>query len=106
MSASADLFNAALVLDESPITMLNGGAAVGLRALEASAGLGEELAVRRNVDPDAIHTLWARAATVLRRTPDADELFPTAADAAVLLYAAAWFLEADDVTTAQLEQLL
>jgi hypothetical protein len=106
MSASADLFNAAVVLDESPVEMLNGGAAEGLRALEASAGLGAELAVRRNVDPDAIHSLWDRAATALRRSPDGDELFPTAADAAVLLYAAAWFLGADDATTAQREQLL
>ena len=52
------------------------------------------------------HPLWDRAAASLRRTPEAGELFAFAADAAVLLYAAAWFLEATGVTTAEMDLFL
>lgn len=106
MPASIDVYNAAVRLDETPVELLNGGADAGLRALEASAGLSQELATSWGVDHHAVADLWNRAETSLRAAPEADTLFEAAADAAVLLYAAAWFLQADEITADDLEQLL
>jgi hypothetical protein len=103
---AADLFLAAERLDESPIELLNGGAADALRALDASASEAEAVAGERGIELSTVNALWERAGARLRAVPDPDAVFAVAADAAVLLYAAAWVLDSDSVTTEQLLNLL
>jgi hypothetical protein len=102
----ANLFTAAERLDESPEEMLNGGATAALRTLESCQPDIEAVALSRSVDVTELNALWKRADARLRETPSPEELFPAAADAAALLYAAAWVLHADSVTTADLRSVL
>lgn len=50
--------------------------------------------------------LWERAGTRLRELPDANEMFTAAAEAATLLYAAAWVLDSDSATAEGLQTLM
>jgi hypothetical protein len=58
------------------------------------------------VESQAVEELWERASARLRDVPERSELFPAAADAANLLYTAAWVLRSDSVTTEDLRSLL
>lgn len=104
---AADLYAAAERLDESPVELTNGGAADALRALEASAADAEVVAAERGIDVAAVQALWERAGARLRAVPaDADAVFVAAADAAALLYSAAWIFNSDAATTEGLLNLL
>jgi hypothetical protein len=103
-SQSADLFSVAVRLDESPVELLNGGAAEALKALDAASP--EAVASERGIDTSEVEALWARAGARLREVPGQDELFPAAAEAATLLYAAAWLLDSDEATTDGLRALM
>ena len=105
-AVAATLFSAAARLDESPIDLLNGGAIAALQALEDSMPKAEAVATERGIDPSAIAALWGRAGARLRATPADDAIFAAAADAAVLLYAAAWVLDSDSASTEDLLNLL
>ncbi|HMJ36764.1 MAG TPA: hypothetical protein VK501_22865 [Baekduia sp.] len=105
-SCSADLLTAAERLDESPEELLNGGATAALQALESCQPDIEALAAAHGIDFPALNALWERASVRLRETPTPEELFPAAADAAGLLYAAAWVLRAESVTTDDLQSML
>jgi hypothetical protein len=104
-----DLYTVAARLDESPTEILNGGAVDGLNALAASAQAAAAAASAHGIEPATVTALWARAEVRLRELPDADdanEMFPAAAEAATLLYAAAWVLDSDSVTAEGLGTLL
>jgi hypothetical protein len=105
MSArSADLFCVAVRLDEYPSELLNGGAADALRALDAVAP--EAVASRCGIEAADVQALWDRAGAHLRKMPADDMLFPVAAEAATLLYAAAWAVDAERVTSEDLRALM
>jgi len=104
-SDSGALFRAATKLDESPAELLNGGAAEALRALEQCEAEANAAASSQGVEPSAVDALWERAGARLRNVPAQDDLFPAAAEAASLLYAAAWVLHSDTVTTEDLRSL-
>lgn len=106
MTAQAtDLFSVAVRLDECPTELLNGGAAEALRALDAAAS--EAMAPGRSGSVTAeVRALWERAGTRLREVPESSQLFPAAAEAATLLYAAAWVLDSDSVTAEDLHTLM
>lgn len=107
MTRCADeLFSAAERLDESPNELLNGGAADALRALEASTKEAESVAQKRGIELSTVNALWERAGARLRAEPEPDAVFAAAADAAVLLYAAAWMLDSESATTEGLLNLL
>lgn len=103
---SGALFSAAERLDESPTELLNGGAAKALQILEACTAKAKTAASDGGVEPAAVDALWERAGARLRKMPEPDELFSAAAEAASLLYAAAWVLHADSVTTEDLRSLM
>jgi hypothetical protein len=103
---SADLYRVAERLDESPMELLNGGAADALRALDASATETEAVASARGIDLSTVNELWERANLVLREAPEPDAVFAAAAEAATLLYTAAWVLDSDSATTEDLRALL
>jgi hypothetical protein len=105
-AVAASLFEAAERLDESPIELLNGGAHDALHALSRSSADAEAAANERGLDTAAVAALWQRADARLRATPPADAVFAAAADAASLLYAAAWVLDSDAVTTEEVLYLL
>lgn len=105
-SHQTDLYAVAARLDESPTEMLNGGATDALGALAASAPEAEAVASSRGVEQATVKALWERADTRLRDLPGPDELFAAAADAATLLYAAAWMLDSECATTDELEALM
>lgn len=97
-SYAAALFQAAERLDETPEELLNGGARDALRVLADSVQERDSTAIARGIDKATVSALWDRADALLRSTPSSeDELFPTAADAAVVLYGAAWVLGSDSV---------
>jgi len=98
MTHAAELFEAAVTLDESPDDLLNGGAAAGLQALRASAPVASAIAAEKELDPVIVDELWGRAVSRLTEMPAPDELFAAAAEAASLLYTAAWMLEAGEPT--------
>jgi hypothetical protein len=106
MTPSADLFRVAEMLDESPMELLNGGAADALRALDASAAQTEAVAAERGIDLSTVNELWERAGACLREAPEPDAVFSTAAEAAALLYTAAWVLESNSATTEDLKAVL
>jgi hypothetical protein len=95
---AAELFGAAVTLDESPEDFLNGGAAAGLQALHASASVASVIAAEKEIDPAIVDALWDQAVSRLTEMPAPDNLFAAAAEAANLLYAAAWVLEAVELT--------
>jgi hypothetical protein len=103
---AAEIFTAAERLDESPMELLNGGANDALHALDASAGEIEGVAQSRGIEFAQVEELWQRASSRLRDLPEPDALYPAAAEAATLLYTAAWVLESDSVTTEDLRLLL
>ncbi len=86
--------------------MLNGGASDALEALEAAASETAEVARARDIDAAVIDELWARADARLRDVPEQDAIYPAAAEAASLLYAAAWVIGSGDATTEQLRDVL
>jgi hypothetical protein len=97
-SHATDLFKAAGRLDEKPEELLNGGATDALRVLADSVEERDEAAAARGIDKATVSALWDRADALLRSAPSSeDELFPTAANAAVVLYGAAWVLGSDSV---------
>jgi hypothetical protein len=87
-SQPTDLYRVAVRLDESPEELLNGGAAEALRVLNSVPP--EDVATARGFEVAEVKALWDRADARLREIPGPDELFPAAAEAATLLYAAAW----------------
>ena len=99
MSAYAtELFKAAERLDEKPEELRNGGASDALRVLADSVEERDSTAMARGIDKATVSALWDRADALLRSAPSSDaELFPTAANAAVVLYGAAWVLGSDSV---------
>ncbi len=103
---SADLFGVAERLDESPTELLNGGATEGLRALAASESQARALATTRGLDVDTVRALWERAGARLREQPEVDALYPAAAEAAALLYTAAWVIDADSATDDDVRALM
>jgi hypothetical protein len=105
-SCSADLLTAAERLDESPEELLNGGAIAALQALESCQPDIEAVAAAHGVDLPSLNALWERASARLRETPPLEQLFPAAAEAAVLLYSAAWVLRAESVTTEDLQSMI
>lgn len=105
-SHHADLYTAAARLDESPTELLNGGAVDALSALEASAPDAEAVASARGIEQSDVSALWDRAGTRLRALPGSNDLFPAAAEAATLLYAAAWVLDSGSATTEGLQDLM
>jgi hypothetical protein len=105
-SCSADLLTAAERLDESPEELLNGGAIAALQALESCQTDIEVVAAAHGIDLPALNALWEHARARLRETPTPEQLFPAAADAAALLYSAAWVLRAESVTTEDLQSMI
>lgn len=105
-SSSTALFLAAQRLDRSPMAMLNGGASDALDALDVAAPEIGTVAHARNIDVSLVNRLWARADARLRDVPQHDAVYPAAAEAASLLYTAAWVISSDDATTEQLRDLL
>jgi hypothetical protein len=103
---AAALFSAAQRLDESPTTMLNGGASDALRALDDAAPQVEAVAQARAIDATVLSELWERAGARLRTVPEPNAVFEAAAEAAWLLYTAAWVISSDSATTAQLRDML
>ncbi len=101
---AADLFNVAVRLDESPTELLNGGAADALHALDAIAP--DSVASLRGIEVTEVEALWDRAGARLRTMPAPADLFPAAAEAATLLYAAAWAASSDSVTSEGLQSLI
>ncbi len=106
MAQSDDLYRVATRLDETPVELLNGGAADGLRALAASSDAITTVAAERGIEATTARALWDRADARLRDIPDQQALFPAAAEAAGLLYAAAWALGSASATTEDLQALL
>ena len=103
---ATELLRVAERLDDFPMALLNGGASEALQALAASESEGETVATSRGIDPATVNELWQRADACLRQTPEDDAVFSTAAEAASLLYAAAWVLESDSATTEDVRDLL
>jgi hypothetical protein len=103
---SSALFSAAQRLDESPMAMLNGGASDALRALDAAAPEAEGIALARGIDTSVLNELWERAGARLREVPGPDGVFEAAAEAASLLYTAAWVFGSDSATTEDLRDSL
>jgi hypothetical protein len=88
------------------MAMLNGGASDALEALEAAASETAEVARGRGIDGAALDELWARTDARLREVPEQDAIYPAAAEAASLLYTAAWVISSEDATTEQLRDVL
>jgi hypothetical protein len=106
MSPTSDaLYRAAQRLDESPTTLLNGGASDALLALNASQGEITAVAHARGVEVSEMDALWTRAASSLREVP-ADNVYAAAAEAASLLYTAAWMIGSDTATSEDLRAVL
>lgn len=103
---AVDLFNAAERLDESPMEILNGGAADALRVLDSSASEIATAAETCGIHDSYVDALLERAGSRLREVPEPVDVYPAAAEAATLLYAAAWVLKGDDVTAEHLKDLL
>ena len=106
MTRSSDLWHVAERLDESPMELLNGGAAEALSVLKASASEAEAVASERGIELATVTELWERADARLREVPEPDAVFAAAADAASLLYTAAWVMESDSATTDELRDSL
>ena len=105
-ASSADLLRVAERLDEWPMELLNGGAVDALSALDASAPEVQAVANTRGIELSTVNALWERAAARVREVPEPDEVFAAAAEAAGLLYAAAWVMDSDSATTQDLRDLL
>lgn len=106
MPDSAQLFVVAETLDESPAELLNGAASAGLHALDATAGEIAALASARGLDATSLEDLWSRAQHRLTEMPNPADVYEAAAEAATLLYAAAWVVESDSVTVEELASLV
>jgi hypothetical protein len=104
--SSAALFGAAQKLDETPMAMLNGGASDALSALNAAAPEVQIVARTRDIDVAVVNELWERAEARLREAPEPDAVFEAAAEAASLLYVAAWVFGSESATTDDLRDLL
>jgi hypothetical protein len=101
---STDLYRVAMRLDESPEELLNGGAITALHALDALPP--EAAASKSGVEVAEVKALWDRAGARLREVPGSDELYPAAAEAANLLYAAAWVAGSNSLTVDDLRTLM
>ena len=106
MADPAELLRVAERLDDSPTELLNGGAAEALRALSHSSTEIEEIARARGIEISAVNELWERASQRLRDVPDEEEVFPAAAEAASLLYTAAWVLQSDSASSKDIRDVL
>ena len=100
------LLRVAELLDDSPLELLNGGAAAALGALEESSPHVQGIAEARGIEPAVVTELWERANERLRNMPAADDVFAASAEAASLLYTAAWVLESDSATTEDVRAVL
>ena len=101
-----DLHSVAERLDETPTEILNGGSLDALNALAATAPTVAAVASARGIDTATVSALWERTGTRLRQLPDANELFPAAAEAATLLHAAAWVMDSESATAEGLRTLM
>jgi hypothetical protein len=104
--SSSSLFHAAQRLDESPLAILNGGASDALDALEAAAPETAAAAEARGIEVAVMNELWSRADARLREVPQGEAVYEAAAEAASLLYMAAWAIGSDSATTEQLREVL
>lgn len=86
--------------------MLNGGASDALIALDAATPETQAVADARGIDISVMNELWARADACLRDVPGPDALYAAAAEAASLLYTAAWVIGSDTATTEELRDVL
>jgi hypothetical protein len=106
MTPTSDaLFRAAQRLDESPMTILNGGASDALLALNEAASETESIAHARGIEVADVNELWSRAATRLREV-SVEDVYVAAAEAASLLYTAAWVLGSESATADELRSIL
>jgi hypothetical protein len=103
-SQPIDLFSVAVRLDESPEELLNGGATTALHTLDAFSP--EAAASKAGIGVADVKALWDRAGARLREVPEPDELYPAAAEAANLLYAAAWVVNSESATSEDLQAFL
>jgi hypothetical protein len=99
-----DLYRVAVRLDESPEELLNGGASEGVRVLDAISP--EAVASERGIEVAAIKELWDRAGARLTAVPEPDELYPAAAEAASLLYGAAWVVGSASATAEDVRAII
>jgi hypothetical protein len=107
MPLAAEVYNAAQKLDDTPIAILNGGAAEALRALQASAPEARRVADAHGVSLDEVYSLWERATARLSALPQTpDDVFPIAGEAASLLYTVAWLLDSEIITAEDLSALI
>jgi hypothetical protein len=86
--------------------MLNGGASDALEALATAAPETKVVAQAREIDVSLVNELWERADARLRDVPEPAAVYDAAAEAASLLYTAAWVLRSDSATTEQLRDVL
>jgi hypothetical protein len=105
MSSADDLRQAAQRLDDCPSVMLNGGAHSALVALAKAADEGQQRADLWGLEAE-VTELWARATRQLEAVPSVEALYPAAANAAVMLYTASWFLTAPNPTAGDLQAIL
>ncbi len=103
-SQPTDLYRVAVRLDESPEELLNGGALEGLRVLGTISP--EDVASERGIEVGEVQALWDRAGACLSEMPAPDELYPAAAEAATLLYGAAWVAGSESATVEDLRALI
>jgi hypothetical protein len=103
-SQPTDLYRVAVRLDEEPEELLNGGASEGLRVLGTISP--EVVASERGIDLADVKALWDRAGARLSEVPAPDELYPAAAEAATLLYGAAWIAGSDSATAEDVRALI
>jgi hypothetical protein len=106
-SHAGTLFAVAERLDEFPEEFVNGGATDALAALAASKDERDAIAASRGIDESVVSSLWERAGALLRESPErTGNLYRAAADAATLLYGAAWVLGSEDAKTEDLSALM
>jgi hypothetical protein len=101
---STGLYEVAVRLDEEPEELLNGGASDGLRILSEISPAG--VASAQGIEMAAVEALWDRAGACLNVMPEPDDLFAAAAEAATLLYTAAWVVGSGSATTEGLQDLM
>jgi hypothetical protein len=103
-SQPTDLYRLAVRLDEEPEELLNGGASEGLRVLSAISP--EAVASERGIEVGEVKALWDRAGARLSAMPEPAELYPAAAEAATLLYGAAWVAGSASATVEDVRALI
>jgi hypothetical protein len=105
MSGSQALFSAAVRLDELPRHTLAYEAGTALEALEQTHDAARDTAAQKGFDASLVDAVWGDAAARLRAGPE-DDLFRAAADAASLLYTAAWLLDTPEANGPEIELML